>query len=124
MIFLQRLCVILVNTDPQKIIQKNLKLRMRYFLGRPTTYYVEKKSMIVNVTARSIWAGMLHMYPQLSLSSIFFIERNDGIVTRTLNLAILWFKIKHANHKTKEPDNFSALLLFLLLCKKECSWHL
>ena len=46
-----------------KKVSKNLKLLVRYFFsGRPKTYYVEKKSSIMRVTARSIWAGMPHIY--------------------------------------------------------------
>ena len=46
-----------------KNFSKNLKLRVRYFLlGRPSTDYVQKKIKIVRVTARSIWAGMRHIY--------------------------------------------------------------
>ena len=43
-----------------KNFSKHLKLRIRYFFGKP--YYVEKKSKIVRVTARSIWAGMPHVH--------------------------------------------------------------
>ena len=41
---------------------KNLKVRVRYFLGHPLTYYVEKKR-IARITARSIRAGLPHTNP-------------------------------------------------------------
>ena len=49
------------DIDPE-IFSKNLKLRIQYFLGRPIIYYVGKKTKIVRVTARSIWAGMPHIH--------------------------------------------------------------
>ena len=43
-----------------KNISKNLKLRIWYFFGTPYNILRGKKLKIVRVTARSIWAEMLH----------------------------------------------------------------
>ena len=63
-------------------ISRNLKLRVRYFFGPPTTYYVGKKSKIVRVMARSIWAGKPHM---------FTIHGENFMAIFTTLSVIIWF---------------------------------
>ena len=47
-----------LDIDLKKFFKKS---KYGIFFGRPSTYYVEKKTKIMRVTARSIWAGMPHI---------------------------------------------------------------
>ena len=69
---------------PQKNFQKIWNFVYRIFLWRPLRYYVEKK---VRVTARSIWAQMLHIYLNVQLIFTFssqteYVKKKSNVIAR------------------------------------------